>query len=192
MELTEPELIEKLREGNEVAFEKLFRTHYKPLCTYAWSFLNEKDESEEVVQSVFIRVWDKRNTLFIETSFQAYLYRMVRNACLNVIKHARVKKEHVKHEMAGGETMHEGVTQSLIASELEGRIAEALKKLPEQCRIVFQLSRFEELKYAEIAEQLDISVKTVENHMGKALKLMRVYLKEYLPLFVILMKDWIN
>ena len=95
------------------------------------------------------------------------------------------------HELAVSEVSYESVSQKVQAAELEIRITEAMKTLPEQCRLVFQLSRFEELKYQEIADQLQISVKTVENHMGKALKLMREQLKDYLPLFLIFMKDWI-
>ncbi len=167
----------------------LFKTYYKPLCNYAYSFLNDRDEAEEVVQATFINVWDKRQSIEIKTSTKSYLYRMVRNASLNVIKHSKVKQAHVKYEIAGGEPSHEEVTQSVISSELEKRIVEAMKTLPEQCRLVFQLSRFEELKYGEIAEQLNISVKTVENHMGKALKIMREQLKAYLPLFIFFVKD---
>lgn len=191
MDLLEHQVLTALREGSESAFEMLFKTYYKTLCNYAYSLLNDKDEAEEVVQATFIGVWDKRQSIEIQTSVKSYLYRMVRNACLNVIKHVKVKQAHAKHEMAGGEPMHEGVAQSVISLELEQKIYEAMKVLPEKCRLVFQLSRFEELKYSEIADQLNISVKTVENHMGKALKMMRVQLKDYLPLFLILMKDWI-
>ena len=143
------------------------------------------------MQAAFITVWDKRKAIEIQTSIKSYLYRMVRNSCLNVIKHEKVKKQHAAYEMAGGEPSHESVSQSIISSELEQKIYEALKALPEQCRLVFQLSRFEELKYSEIANQMNISVKTVENQMGKALKIMRAQLKDYLPLFLIFMKDWI-
>jgi RNA polymerase sigma-70 factor, ECF subfamily len=191
VDLLEQQVLAVLKEGRESAFEMLFKTYYQPLCNYAYSFLNDKDEAEEVVQSAFITVWDKRQTIEIQTSIKSYLYRMVRNACLNVIKHEKVKQQHVAYEMAGGEPSHEGVSQSVISSELEQKIYEAMKALPEQCRLVFQLSRFEELKYAEIATQLNISVKTVENQMGKALKIMREKLKEFLPLFLIFMKDWI-
>ncbi|MDZ7646944.1 MAG: RNA polymerase sigma-70 factor [Cytophagales bacterium] len=183
--------METLQLGNESAFEMIFRTYYQPLCRYAYSFLQDKEEAEEVVQSSFITVWDKRNILTIETSVTSYLYRMVRNNCLNVIKHEKIKQQHVAHELAVAEVSHESVSQKVHAAELEIKISEAMKTLPEQCRLVFQLSRFEELKYQEIADQLQISVKTVENHMGKALKLMRVHLKDYLPLFLIFMKDWL-
>ncbi|MBL7874168.1 MAG: RNA polymerase sigma-70 factor [Cyclobacteriaceae bacterium] len=191
MDLLEKQVLETLRLGNESAFEMIFKTYYQPLCRYAYSFLQDKEEAEEVVQSSFITVWDKRNDLTIETSVKAYLYRMVRNSCLNVIKHEKVKQQHVAHELAVSEVSHESVSQKVHATELEAKISEAMKTLPEQCRLVFQLSRFEELKYQEIADQLQISVKTVENHMGKALKLMRIQLRDYLPLFLIFMKDWL-
>lgn len=191
MDLSEKEVLQTIQSGNESAFEMIFKAYYQPLCRYAYSFLEDKEEAEEVVQSAFITVWEKRNTLHIQTSFKSYLYRMVRNGCLNVIKHEKIKQQHVAHELAVMEVSSESVSQKVYASELELKITEAMKALPEQCRLVFQLSRFEELKYQEIADQLQISVKTVENHMGKALKIMREQLKEYLPLLLICMKDFI-
>jgi RNA polymerase sigma-70 factor, ECF subfamily len=107
-------------------------------------------------------------------------------------KHEKIKQKHAVEELAVGVHSHDSVTHSVAGSELELRIQEAMEKLPEQCRLVFKLSRFEELKYAEIAEQLNISVKTVENHMGKALKIMREQLKDYLPLLIVLMNGFLN
>ncbi len=184
--------MQTIQSGNESAFEMIFKAYYQPLCRYAYSFLEDKQEAEEVVQSSFITVWEKRKSLDIQTSLKSYLYRMVRNGCLNVIKHEKVKKQHVAHELAVADVSYESVSQKVYATELETKISEAMKVLPEQCRLVFQLSRFEELKYQEIADQLKISVKTVENHMGKALRIMREQLKEYLPLFLLFMKDFIE
>src|SRR5688572_20194825 len=115
---------------------------------------------------------------------------MVRNACLNLIKHEKIKQKHVDGELALADRSVESVAHTVMASELETRISDALSKLPEQCRLVFKLSRFEELKYAEIAEQLNISVKTVENQMGKALKIMREQLKDYLPLLLVMILEF--
>jgi RNA polymerase sigma-70 factor, ECF subfamily len=190
VDLSEKQVLEKFRQGNASTFEMIFRAYYQPLCRYAFSFLNDKEEAEEVVQSAFISVWEKRSSIQIETSLKAYLYRMVRNSCLNVIKHEKVKQQHVAHQLYTSEAAAESVMHKVQAAELEIKIAQAMQTLPDQCRLVFQLSRFEELKYQEIADQLDISVKTVENHMGKALKLMRERLKDYLPMFLIFMNNW--
>ena len=187
MELQVDQLITTLRAGDIAAFEMLFKTYYKSLCNYAYTFIRDREEAEEVVQSAFTNVWEKRDSLSIHTGVKPYLYAMVRNACLNQIKHEKIKQQHAAMEIAVGERSAESVSRTVEASELEHRILEAMSKLPEQCRLVFKLSRFEDLKYAEIAEQLNISVKTVENQMGKALRIMREQLKDYLLfLFIII------
>jgi len=170
----------------------LFRTYYQPLCNYAYTFVQDRDEAEEIVQSTFLNVWEKRDNLSIHTGVKPYLYAMVRNASLNVLKHEKIKQQHVTMELAVADRSVESVTRTVMASELETKIYAAMDKLPEQCRLVFKLSRFEELKYSEIAEQLNISIKTVENQMGKALKIMRDQLKDYLPLIIVLMHGFLN
>lgn len=187
MDLSEQQQLSALTTGDINAFEMLFKSYYKPLCNYAYTFIPDKDEAEEIVQSTFLSVWEKRDTLQIQTAVKPYLYAMVRNACLNVIKHEKIKQKHATEELALGREGYESVTQAVHTSELEKQIQRAMEKLPEQCRLVFKLSRFEELKYAEIAGQLNISVKTVENQMGKALKIMREQLKDYLAILVVLM-----
>src|SRR5690606_33414694 len=170
----------------------LFRTYYQPLCNYAYTFVQDRDEAEEIVQTTFLAVWERKEALEIRTAVKPYLYAMVRNACLNVLKHEKVKKQHAVVQMAVGERSVESVARTVMASELETKIYEAMDTLPEQCRLVFKLSRFEELKYSEIAEQLNISVKTVENHMGKALRIMREQLRDYLPLLIVIMNGCLN
>lgn len=192
MDLPEQLQINELSEGGITAFEMLFRTYYQPLCNYAYTFLQDREDAEEIVQSTFLMVWEKRDTLAIRTSVKPYLYAMVRNACLNVIKHEKIKQKHAGEEIALADRSHDSVNHTIATNELEYRIKVALEELPEQCRLVFKLSRFEELKYAEIAEQLNISIKTVENHMGKALKIMREQLKDYLPLILVFLNGFLN
>lgn len=182
VQVSEQQYWQQISQGDKKAYEHVFNTYYQPLCNYACSMLKDIDEAEEVVQNAFFNIWSKREALQISTSIKSYVYRAVHNDCLNKIKHGKVRAmyaEDYKSTMGGGYT---DSAQVLHAKELGKQINEAIASLPEQCGIVFKLSRFENLKYSEIAEQLDISVKTVENHMGKALKLMREQLKEYLPL----------
>ncbi len=192
VDLPGDQLLVTLQAGDITAFEMIFKTYYQPLCNYAYSFVHDRDEAEEIVQATFLSVWEKRENLTIHTGVKPYLYAMVRNAALNVLKHEKIKQQHATVELAVAERSAESVTRTVMASELEDRIYKALNKLPEQCRLVFKLSRFEELKYAEIAEQLNISVKTVENQMGKALKIMREQLKDYLPLLIVFMNGFLN
>lgn len=192
MDLPEQLQIRALAEGDITAFEMLFRNYYQPLCNYAYTFLQDREDAEEIVQSTFLLVWEKRDTLAIRTSVKPYLYAMVRNACLNVLKHEKIKQRFAGEEIALADRSHDSVTHTIASNELEYRIKVAMNELPEQCRMVFKLSRFEELKYSEIAEQLNISIKTVENHMGKALKIMREQLKDYLPLIIVLLSGFLN
>lgn len=172
---------EPISRGDKQAFEQVFKSYYALLCRYAKSLINDIDEAEEVVQNTFYIIWNKRETLEIKGSIKAYLYRAVHNDCLNKLKHLQVRKAHAddyKHNNSGA---YDDSGKVLQAKELRRKIEEAIAALPEQCGKVFRLNRFEELKYQEIAEQLNISVKTVESHMGKALKHMREQLKDYLP-----------
>jgi RNA polymerase sigma-70 factor (ECF subfamily) len=192
VQLTEQEIVGAIRQGNERIFEVVFRKYYQSLCNYANSMLKEIDEAEEVVQNLFSGIWEKRTDLEISISLKSYLYRAVHNHCLNRIKHLKIREEYQQYATSYYESSYESVTQSVMKNELERKIEEAIEKLPEQCRLIFRLSRFEELKYHEIAEQLGISPKTVENQVGKALKILRAELAEYLPLIILLVDGLIQ
>ncbi len=188
VQLSEKEIVGAIRQGNESIFEETFRKYYQSLCNYANSILKEMDESEEIVQQLFLNIWEKRSELEINISLKSYLYRAVHNHCLNRIKHLKVREEYSQYANNYYDSSYESVSQTVVKNELESKIEAAIKKLPEQCRIIFNLSRFEELKYNEIAEQLEISPKTVENQIGKALKILRIELAEYLPLIIICLR----
>jgi RNA polymerase sigma-70 factor (ECF subfamily) len=173
-------ILQQIRAGDEIAFEKLFHLFYERLSRYAWSMLDDKDAAEEIVQDVFVKFWENRASTEIHTALRPYLFKTVHNRCLNVIRHLNVRADYQKEQAYVESTIQWSVNDQLNEKELRQRIALAMEKLPPECRKVFRLSRFEELSYKEIAEFLDISVKTVENQMGKALRIMRVELSDYL------------
>ncbi|CAH0994569.1 RNA polymerase sigma-H factor [Emticicia aquatica] len=185
MQLSEQDIVSAIKQGDERIFESIFRKYYQSLCNYANSILKEMDESEEIVQHLFLSIWEKRSDLEISISLKSYLYRAVHNHCLNRIKHLKIREDYQQYATNFYDSSYESVSQTVIKNELEIKIEEAIRKLPEQCRLIFRMSRFDELKYHEIAEQLGLSPKTVENQIGKALKLLRVELAEYLPLIII-------
>ncbi len=175
-----PELI------TEAAFEALFRSSFRELVIYACSLLNDQPAAEEIVQQVFYKVWEKRADMVFDTSPKAYLYKSVYHDCLNLQKHLKVKKAYARHIIQTGTDASIGQVE-MADKELGRRIQAAINSLPGQCRIIFQMSRFEELKYREIADRLQLSVKTVEAQMGKALKQLRKLLGDYItPLLVII------
>ncbi len=196
--LRNPELLMHNERGYMVAntdssvlFERVFKSEFKNLHSYACSILKDEVSAEEIVQQVFYKLWEKRDNLNELQSISAYLYRSVHNDCLNYIKHSKVKAAHVAHSVYTGKEsgMHD---DQLTLKELQYRIDNAVNDLPEQCRTIFQMSRFEDMKYKDIALRLGISIKTVENQMGKALRTMRSKLAEYLPVIVLIFINVLN
>lgn len=166
------------------SFEHIFQKHYDELVRYAFTLLKEQDLAQDMVQKLFVNLWEKRDHLEIQSNIRSYLFTAVYRTCLNKLK--QIKEDRNKRVPLENEQIKAVTTDNfVIQGELEQSIARAMEKLPEKCREVFGLSRIKNYSYAEIAQALDISVKTVENHMGKALKMMRVELAEYLTLFFI-------
>ena len=172
------------------AFESLFKSHYQPLCYYALKLLGEFDLSEEIVQGIFVNFWQKRSTLKIQSSVKSYLFQSVRNACYNHFKHVQIKHQYEQHVSAHKDLADESDTLQVL--ELENKIADAVEKLPTERKRIFELSRFEGKKYGEIAGDLNISIKTVENQMGKALKFLREELADYLVVILVICTELLN
>jgi len=179
---------------DEQAFERVFKSHFKALHAYGLAIVKDSAAAEEIVQTVFLKLWEKRTTLNITVSLKAYLYKAVYHESINHLKHEKVRMKHSEHhlyisrEEAPVESM---AFQEEGNEELSERLTKALDQLPEKCRMVFYLSRFEELKYKDIADRLGISIKTVEAHMGKALKTLRLQLADYIPFILMLMLSYI-
>jgi len=170
-----------LSNADSVTFEEVFKSSFKSLHLYACSILKEESAAEEVVQQVFFKLWEKNERLSELQSITAYLYRAVHNDCLNVLKHSKVKAAHRAHALYTS-SEHDHPADQAALKELQRNIDKAINELPEQCRTIFQMSRFEDMKYRDIAEKLGLSVKTVENQMGKALRVLRNKLGDYLPM----------
>ncbi|UBM60290.1 RNA polymerase sigma-70 factor [Marinilongibacter aquaticus] len=184
--MTEEEQLQAIRKGVKAVYETIFRTHYTSLCRYALSMVKMSDKAEDIVQQVFVNLWEKREQTIITGSLRNYLFRSVHNQCLNALKHDKVKAQYHEYSSFFDTKYTNAVEEGLLSHELAWKIEEALNQLPPECGRVFKMSRFEELKYKEIAEKLGISIKTVENHMGKALKILRGHLGEYLVSILLL------
>lgn len=179
MDLTEDkELFLKLTTGDEQAFQTLFRKYYSALSRFAHQFLNDREQAEEAVQDMFVKIWEKRETLNIETSVKQYFFRSVRNHCLNQIQHEKIKKQYAARMLDSAQ--QEIATEPFFMEvDLIRRIEKSIDSLPPKRKEIFRLSREQGMKYKEIADTLDISVKTVEAQMGLALKHLREELKDF-------------
>ena len=169
-----------LTADSSVLFEQAFKTHFKRLHAYACTIVEDEATAEEMVQNVFYKLWEKKEQIPQQQSVVGYLFRAVHNESLNYIKHSKVKAGYQAHTMATNKEASHAADPAAI-KELQQKIDAALNELPEQCRTIFFLSRFEDQKYRMIADQLGISVKTVENQMGKALRILRLKLVDFLP-----------
>ena len=185
MELENESIGTLLAQRDEAAFEQMFKTHFKRLNAYAFTILRDEIQAEDMVQQVFFKLWERNENLSLTGSISSYLYRAVHNESLNYIKHQKVRSNHQLNVAYNMKNEVEHPAKKIMAGELEKKIHTALNELPEQCRTIFQMSRFDELKYREIADKLGISVKTVESQMSKALRLLRVKLVDFL-IFILL------
>jgi RNA polymerase sigma-70 factor, ECF subfamily len=164
-------------------FEQLFKELFAPLAGFSMKYVSDMDDAKNIVHEAFISIWEKFEMLPSETNYKSYLYTAVRNKSLNFI---RDRKKHVMLEDIDSEEPAEN-NLALEAAELEREIEMVIESLPEKCREVFQLNRQQGLKYAEIAEKMGISIKTVEAQMSKALAVLREQLKDFMVLLIFLL-----
>ncbi|GET29864.1 RNA polymerase sigma-70 factor [Prolixibacter sp. SD074] len=184
--IQERNIIERLRSGDRTAFELLFQFYYPGLVIYATQFAVDELQAEDIVQNMFIKLWEKRQRVKLVDSLKSYFFTSVRNSCLNSLKHQQVKSKYIGqlYDMSEKNLLYQ--PNLYIASELQEIIRQAIDELPERCREVFVMSRLEQMKNDEIAEKLNLSKRTVETHISHALKILRVKLKDYLPLLILL------
>lgn len=178
----EKQWIEAIGNGDEDAFENLFLTYYSLLCKFAWRYVRSAHIAEELVQDVFANIWEKKETLDPKGSIKAYLYQSVKNKALDHMRHQEVinkylsERAKMEKKMVYQESIQPEETAFLKAAR------QAIEELPERARQVYKLHRKDGLTYSEIAEVMEISPKTVESQMSRALNILRSRLSRYLPL----------
>ena len=174
------ELLARLRAGETSAFDAIFRANYALLVRVSEAMLRDRATAEEIAQDVLLEFWRRRETLDVTESVRGYLLQATRNRSLNAIRHRAIERRS-EPQLADGVARLPSTDAAVRENEIEIAIQAAMAELPARCRLVFELSRIEGLKYAEIATRLGISVKTVEVQMGKALRILRERLKAWLP-----------
>lgn len=192
LDKSHPELIKKLIIGDEETYISLFREYYVALCSYARRYVGRKDVAEEIVSDTFLKIWENKETLRINTSIKSYLFQAVCNNSLYYLR--KLKKDLVlddffqstESENIGFALIAEDIDeQSLTMENIHSKIVEAVDSLPEQQQRVFRLKRFEGKKNKEVAEIMGLSIKTVEMHLSKATINLQKALKNYMPAFLI-------
>jgi RNA polymerase sigma-70 factor (ECF subfamily) len=193
MKLSTFEVVKDIQTGNIKTFEEVFVNYYPFLQKFAEGYVNSKDDASDIVQSVFLSVWERKEKLKEDTNLNNYLITLTKNQCLNYIKHLKAKQTFLQNQSYNVNELLlnyyalENLNENkLILNELSTTIEAAVNSLPGQCREIFIMSRFENMKYHEIAEKLGISVKTVEKKISISLEILRTVLKDYLMLFLFL------
>ena len=189
--MTESEkyLFRKLKTGDEAAFKVIYNTYVPRLYYFIFEYVPFADIAENIIQDTLMTLWDKKTELTDDTNLGAYLFTVAKNNCLYKLRDQRYKQKLFESSDIDGSELKANLdalssldTSSFAFTEIEQIIEETLNQLPPQCRNVFNMSRFDDKKNREIAEELGISVKAVEGHITKALKLFRITLKDYLPI----------
>jgi RNA polymerase sigma-70 factor (ECF subfamily) len=176
--------------GDESSFERIYRFYYPKLNYFAQQYLLDSEIAKNIVHDVFTELWDKKGNLKQDTNLNAWLFTVTKNKSLKVISQLKSQRNYdsylkIRQLNANYKSLSDFDTSSFVFEELHAQVQESLNKLTPACRRVFEMSRFEDKKNREIAEELELSINTVEAQISKALKTLKNDLKDYLPLFYI-------
>ena len=170
MESKEKHIIEGLWSGRESAYRQLFDQYYQKLVVFACKYLEDLESARDIVQEFYLYLYESRHSISIQTSLKSYLYSAVKNRCLNQVKHEQVKEKHRNMSRSEANVSDPDLEEMMDAVELEARVYEIVTKLPEKCRQIYIMSRVDGKRNREIADELNLSVRTVETQISKALK----------------------
>ncbi len=191
--LVEKALILRLIGGDQSAFSNIFSAYHKDLVLFAMRYTKDLNNAEEIVQDIFVRLWEDRESVNVNISIKSYLLKSIQNKFIDWYRHNKIKKAHYDFVLADTLKYESDTDGYLLYNELQEQIDSTLSELPEEVSSAFRMNRYKGLKYSEIADLLGVSVRTVEVRIGRALHLLRNHLKDYLPdILVILSLFYIN
>jgi RNA polymerase sigma-70 factor (family 1) len=173
-------IIGKIKAGDKTAFSYVFTSYYRDLVSFANTFIHNAEESHEIVQDVFVDLWTAHEQLLISKSLKSYLLKAVQNDCFDYIRHLAIKNKYSEFVLKNEELFENNTESYIIHSELEEQISNALKQMPSDLSVAFIMNRTNNLNYREIADKLNVSVRTVEVRISKAIQFMRIFLAAYL------------
>ncbi|MBK7709818.1 MAG: RNA polymerase sigma-70 factor [Bacteroidales bacterium] len=173
-------IVGRLKAADPDMFTEIFSVYYKDLVLFAYSFTHEKEDSEEIVQDVFVKLWEDHEKINISTSIKSYLLKSIQNKCIDWHRHKKVINHHSNYIIENSLLYEYDTDNYILSSEMELIIEKALASLPENVKETFEMSRFEGMKYQEIADKLNVSVRTIEVRISKALELLRESLIDFL------------
>ena len=181
----------RFKEGDKTAFEKVFIAYFNCIVGFCQQFIRDKEQAKSLAQEAFVKLWINRVKIESVNGIHSFLYTSAKTECLNYIRHQKVISNYqdeqiqIKEKELNREILDSFDFDQLELTELEKMITQAISELPEKCRLVFMMSRMDEKKNSEIASELDISIKSVEANMTRALKTLKVKLAEYLPAILV-------
>lgn len=173
---------DELKSGDVDVYECIFKEYYRPLVVFALKYINNAETAREIVQDFFVKLYEKRHSVNIDTSLKSYLYKSVYNACLNYISQNEMRNRHFKNMAL--QTEDSVIDDQVAAVELQNRIYECIESMPEQCKKIFKMNRFEGLRNEQIAHKLNLSKRTVETQISKALRILRKKLNDYVSVII--------
>ena len=182
--LVEKVLISELKIGNSSAFTNIFTAYYPDLVMFATRFTRELTSAEEIVQDTFVKLWEEHEYVNIRISIKSYLLKIVQNKCIDWYRHKKIMQVHNNYVMENSPLFEYDTDSYILHSELREQIEAALDKLPDEISEAFRMNRYKGLKYQEIADILDVSVRTIEVRIGKALNMLRKHLTEYFVIII--------
>lgn len=179
-------LLEKMRESDQSSFSVIFTGYYSDMVQFAGTFINDLDTCEDIVQNAFVDFWENRETLIILTSLKSYLLKMIQNRCIDWLRHLKIRDQYNRYADHHLRLMENDTENYILRSELEVNLEKALQLLPSEISSAFRMNRQEGITYHEIAERQNVSVRTIEVRIGKALAMLREHLKDYLIAILVL------